>query len=82
MKELLDDGTWRDVRLDPANDPALVRTMEQLELEAAQARVRARLQAVELSEEDAARRDHLRTRLQEVDDDFTRAMKAEAAKED
>jgi hypothetical protein len=82
MEELLDDGvTWRDTRLDPANDPALVRTQEALELEARQAKMRARLQALDgEASEDAARR-HLADRLKQADDDFTRQMLA-AAKED
>jgi hypothetical protein len=83
MQELLDDGvTWRNVNDDPANAPGVVKAMEQLELEARQAKVRARLQAVDgEANEDAARRDHLADRLKQADDDFTRRM-LDAARED
>jgi hypothetical protein len=82
MQELLDNGEWRPIDQDPALQPGVVKAMKELQQDAAQARVRARLQAVDgEAEEDSARRDHLRTRLQAADDDFTKAMLA-AARED
>jgi hypothetical protein len=76
--ELLTDEGWRPAsKADPASDPDVLRAMRELQQEANQARVRARLEVVDGEVEEAeANQDHVRTRLQAVDDEFTRQMLA------
>jgi hypothetical protein len=81
--ELLTDEGWRPAdKADPAADPDVIRVQRELEQEAAQAKMRARMQAVdEANEVETENRTHLADRLRESDDEFTRAMLA-AARED